>query len=585
MTTYKNLNPAAVQQFEKIAIESRTNVQMLLMRVNHNPILAKQFNDFFAMPREDGFNAFEYDKQTKGAYFSPKENSIIFSASYLVYETLVHELGHAMYPSRVQDAAHYPTPQAYARAKCEEEAKAVINEYRVLKWDVDHPMPNFSMPEWVRNRFHQDERFEIIGKVLNGKEIDQASPAEMERITQQIADLYQKGLYRDFNPVTGQVENGMKLHPSLFTGKPYGLSYYEYGVLEALDKQADVGNSLKAMMGLSNDADLVEVVQDKAMHAAIKQTIQHGLHGSIQNQSATVDASQIANLQKVGAILLGGNGAGTLIGTQGNDMLVSGMDNQRDILRGGLGHDAYAAREGDVIDDVDGKGTIYYIGQKLTGKISPVADKPHVYQDKDGRFFYEQQGKDLLVYSDEQSKNRGNVLTIKHFQNGQFGIQLQPSREWEQNQHSLNSTHHPSSIRQPENKQMLFQNQFAALPPKTQKLFMECEQKLMDYCQKKNYSTDNPDDFKNIAMALTANMRAERISKVDSLSIDVDNNWRVSVFSHEPDLRIASVFANEVAQIPARESMDKIQQIEQDRQQEEMQRRMNRGNDGPSFSR
>ena len=321
------------------------------------------------------------------------------------------------------------------------------------------------------------------------------------------------------------------------------------------------------------------------MHAAIKQTIQHGLHGSIQNQSATVDASQIANLQKVGAILLGGNGADTLIGTQGNDMLVSGMDNQRDILRGGLGHDAYAAREGDVIDDVDGKGTIYYIGQKLTGKISPLADKPHVYQDKDGRFFYEQQGKDLLVYSDEQSKNRGNVLTIKHFQNGQFGIQLQSSREWEQNQHSLNSTHHPSSIRQPENKQMLFQNQFAALPPKTQKLFMECEQKLMDYCQKKNYSTDNPDDFKNIAMALTANMRAERISKVDSLSIDVDNNWRVSVFSHEPDLRIASVFANEVAQIPARESMDKIQQIEQDRQQEEMQRRMNRGNDGPSFSR
>ena len=47
MANYENLNSTAVQQFENMAAESGTPVQMLLMRVNHNPILAKQFNDFF----------------------------------------------------------------------------------------------------------------------------------------------------------------------------------------------------------------------------------------------------------------------------------------------------------------------------------------------------------------------------------------------------------------------------------------------------------------------------------------------------------------------------------------------------------
>lgn len=580
MATYENLNPAAVQQFESIAVESRTPVQMLLMRVNHNPILAKQFNDFFAIPRKNDAKAFEYDKHADGAFFSPEKNSIIFSASYLTYETLVHELGHAMYPLRVKESMYYPTPEAYARAKCEEEAKAVINEYRVFKWDMDNPIPNFAVSTSFTDRFHQDERFEIISKVLNGKEMDKASPAEIERMTQQIADLYQKGTYRNFNPKTGQVENGMPLHPSLFAGKAHELSYYEYAVLEALDKQAGVGNSLKTMMGLNVDTKLVDVVQDKATHTAIRQTIHLGLHGNIQAQPASVDASQVAHLQKVGAILLGGNGADTLTGTRGDDMLVSGGDNQRDILRGGMGRDVYAVRERDVIDDVDGKGTIYYIGQKLAGNVSPVAGKPNVHQDKDGRFFYEQQGKDLLVYGDELSKTQGAVLTIKHFQNGQFGINLLPSYDKQQEQQERQER----TVRQPENDHALFQKQFDALPAKTQKLFKECEQKLIEYCQTHNYKVDDAKEFTNIAMALTAHMRAERMSRVESLKIDADKNWKVSAFSHEPNLRIASVFANDVVQTPAHKSIDKVQQVEHGLQ-EEMQRQMNRGDDGPRLSR
>ena len=78
-------------------------------------------------------------------------------------------------------------------------------------------------------------------------------------------------------------------------------------------------------------------------------------------------------------------------------------------------------------------------------------------------------------------------------------------------------------------------------------------------------------------------MRGERMGRGESLRNDCDENWKVSAFSHEPDLRMASVLANNVVQTPAHESMDKIQQVEQ-HQQEEMQRWMNRGNGGPRWS-
>ena len=78
-------------------------------------------------------------------------------------------------------------------------------------------------------------------------------------------------------------------------------------------------------------------------------------------------------------------------------------------------------------------------------------------------------------------------------------------------------------------------------------------------------------------------MTTKRMSRVESLRIDEHENWKVSAFSHEPDLRMASVLANNVVQTPAHESMDKIQQVEQ-HQQEEMQRWMNRGNGGPRLS-
>ena len=108
---------------------------------------------------------------------------------------------------------------------------------------------------------------------------------------------------------------------------------------------------------------------------------------------------------------------------------------------------------------------------------------------------------------------------------------------------------------------------------------------MIAYCKTHDYDVSHPKEFTNIAMALTANMRAERMSRVESLRIDVDENWKVTAFSHEPNLRMASVLANNVVQIPARESMDRIQQVEQDwQQQEEMQRRMSRGNDGPRLS-
>ena len=59
------------------------------------------------------------------------------------------------------------------------------------------------------------------------------------------------------------------------------------------------------------------------------------------------------------------------------------------------------------------------------------------------------------------------------------------------------------------------------------------------------------------------------MSKVESLTID--DNWKVSVFSHEPDLRYASVMATEAVKIPAERSVIDIQNLEQELAQQRNQ--------------
>ena len=388
------------------------------------------------------------------------------------------------------------------------------------------------------------------------------------------------------------------LIPSSYDHSVNKLTYYEEALLEASGTRSSMvmlaenrGNVKGEIRGWS------DIVNDTELYQQLKMTTQHSraLIGSAyardgQTLSATLDASKISETEwqqlhnqvsnkQIGAVLLGGAGKDVLAGSKFDDVLVSGQDSHSDVLQGGLGHDTYIVGLGDVVQDVDGRGKIIFDTKELGGQVKQIGYNS--YQDKHG-CIYEPDGKNLMIYPGEAAKKYNlSPLIIQDFKNGQFGIQLHPSREWEKNQNPVNQR---SSMQQPENDQELFQKQFDALPAKTQKLFKECEQKLIEYCQTHNYKVDDAKEFTNIAMALTAHMRAERMSRVESLKIDADENWKVSAFSHEPNLRIASVFANDVVQTPAHKSIDKVQQVEQGLQ-EEMKRQMNRGDDGPRLSR
>ena len=101
-----------------------------------------------------------------------------------------------------------------------------------------------------------------------------------------------------------------------------------------------------------------------------------------------------------------------------------------------------------------------------------------------------------------------------------------------------------------------------ALSPRAEKLSQQCENKLIEYCNKHDITATEPSDFKNISMALTNHAIKAGMSKVESLTID--DNWKVSIFSHEPDLRYASLMASDAVKIPAEQSMLNIQNSEQE---------------------
>ena len=121
------------------------------------------------------------------------------------------------------------------------------------------------------------------------------------------------------------------------------------------------------------------------------------------------------------------------------------------------------------------------------------------------------------------------------------------------------------------------------LTPRAKKVYTQTHEKLVEYCEKNNITADSPRDYENIAMALTLNAINQKpltMRKVDNLSMsEQDKEMKISIFSYEPDLRYANVMANEVANIPARENMKQILQVEQNIAMEEQRQAMERNRD------
>lgn len=124
----------------------------------------------------------------------------------------------------------------------------------------------------------------------------------------------------------------------------------------------------------------------------------------------------------------------------------------------------------------------------------------------------------------------------------------------------------------------------AQLSPTAKKLVQQCEEKLIDFCKKHDISATNPDDYKNIAMVLTAKAVEARMSKVDSLNLNLEGNT-VAVFSHEPDLRYANVSLDTATKTPANESALQVAQAENTLAREQAERQFAQNqSQGPKIS-
>ena len=114
----------------------------------------------------------------------------------------------------------------------------------------------------------------------------------------------------------------------------------------------------------------------------------------------------------------------------------------------------------------------------------------------------------------------------------------------------------------------------AQLSPAAKKLAEQCEERLIDFCKRNNISASDPDDYKNIAMALTAKGVEARMSKVESVNVDLNGN-SVAIFSHEPDLRYAEMQLDTATKTPAHESAHQVAQAENALAREQAERQFN----------
>ncbi len=124
----------------------------------------------------------------------------------------------------------------------------------------------------------------------------------------------------------------------------------------------------------------------------------------------------------------------------------------------------------------------------------------------------------------------------------------------------------------------------AQLSPAAAKLAGQCEKQLIAFCERNNISATHPDDYKNIAMALTAKGIEARMSRVESVNVDLDGN-SVAIFSHEPDLRYAKMQLDTATKTPAHESTLQVAQAENTLAREQAERQFAQNqSQGPKIS-
>lgn len=138
-------------------------------------------------------------------------------------------------------------------------------------------------------------------------------------------------------------------------------------------------------------------------------------------RAAVIDAStnHAGATIETNALIMGMAGSDTLISGAGDDVLIGGGG--ADQLQGGVGRDIYVADAGDVIQDGDRQGRIFWGRQCLEGGVQAEGGPESLFHSLDRTLAYSLEGANLVV-----SQVDGGSITIQNFQSGDLGISLQP---------------------------------------------------------------------------------------------------------------------------------------------------------------
>jgi len=138
------------------------------------------------------------------------------------------------------------------------------------------------------------------------------------------------------------------------------------------------------------------------------------------NRDALIDAQKMRNGAEIASndLLMGMGGRDTLMGRGGNDVLIGGAG--ADQLQGGAGQDTYLVDDGDVVQDSDRQGRLFWGQQALSGGIQRPGDPINTFRSGDGRFTYTMDNADLVI-----ANSAGGQVTVRDFQSGDLGITLQ----------------------------------------------------------------------------------------------------------------------------------------------------------------
>jgi GH24 family phage-related lysozyme (muramidase) len=140
------------------------------------------------------------------------------------------------------------------------------------------------------------------------------------------------------------------------------------------------------------------------------------------NHAATIDSKRMTrgnNPREIDSndLLIGMGGDDTLRSHRGDDILIGGAG--RDRMEGGIGRDTYVVGGGDTVMDNDGHGELRWGGRALTGGVRAENDPPNTYRSADGEYTYALAGTTLTV-----SNRAGESMQVEHYARGDLGLRL-----------------------------------------------------------------------------------------------------------------------------------------------------------------